>query len=123
MDSEERLRWVIHKGKKFLYIDYSGLSAADMVIQVEKVIKYVNASNETFLKSIVDVNNTSENMQSRKAIMKAAKLLNKESRHWACIGLSPLKRGILNIIVKFTKINAKAFKNDLDAKEWLVSIP
>ena len=52
MDNDDRLRWLNHKGKKILYIDYSELSAIAMVAQVEKVIEFVNKSNESFLKSV-----------------------------------------------------------------------
>ena len=36
------------------------------------------------------------------------------------IGMTPIKMRILNAVIQITSINAKGFKTELEAKEWLV---
>lgn len=113
--------WIEYKEKKILFSDYSGLSSDDMVRQLEEETNIILESVEQkilYLASFDDIEFSPE-------FIKKGNELGKNTREKihksAFIGISGKKSFSLHSFNKITGINAKAFKNEIDAKEYLIN--
>ncbi len=117
----ERIRWLNHKGVKILLNDYNGLEGENLLKQIDISVLYINQTKKDDLLLLIDILNIEVSKESQLKFAEAGKQIKKQCKKIAVIGLTPVKRNIVNIINKITGLGAVGMKTEIMAKNWLVS--
>lgn len=117
----ERIRWINHKGIKILINDYNGLQGNGLLKQIELCVLYIKQAKKNDILLLIDVLNTEVSKESQLKFAEAAKQIKEHCTKVAIIGLTPVKRTIVNVINKVTGLGAVGMKSDIIAKNWLVT--
>ncbi|MBN1799738.1 MAG: hypothetical protein JW822_14270 [Spirochaetales bacterium] len=116
---EQRIYWLKYGEKKILYCDYSN-------IDTQEILKLFTKSNNVVLNSkekILMLTDFSDVKIDKVIIQRLkdaeARAVAKKVGKTAVLGISGIKRQILNFYNATTGSNAKAFSNRKDALRWL----
>jgi hypothetical protein len=116
---EQRVYWVKYGEKRILYCDYSGLATQEILESFNKSNDIVLASTEKVL-LLTDFSNVKIDKVIIQRLKDAeARAVAKNVGKTAVLGISGIKRQILNFYNATTGSNAKAFANKKDALLWL----
>lgn len=112
--------WIEYQGKKILYADHRGLKNEDALLaNVDLQAQYVRASSEKVL-MLADFRNTyigSKFLERAKSY--GTRHESKLAKH-AMIGITGIKRILLNAYILFTGDPVKTFDDEESAKKYLV---
>ncbi len=120
---ENRIRTEIYKGKKIIFLDYTGVShhIENMFMKVlDEAREYILSEGNDLL-ILVDVRNsyaTSNMVQKMKEDGKVERPFIKKE---AVVGITGMKEVLLKGINLFAKLDIKPFKTIEEAKDWLVT--
>jgi hypothetical protein len=120
----ERIKFMAYKGHKILVIDHSGLDENEIIENIKKgsrfLMDYKSAENQILLitdfrntygtNKVMDALKTPEAMEGMKKVKKTA-----------VIGITGVKKILLNAYNRFTSKNVYAFNTMEEAQEYLVS--
>ena len=115
------VRWVEHQGKKILYADYRGLKPDQIdALARETDDKLVaSALKVLFLANIEGTVVTTETMLNVKR--SAGSILRDKVEKIAVVGVTGVKKVFFDAFVRaLGKDNARSFKSEREALEWLV---
>ncbi|MBN1412214.1 MAG: hypothetical protein JW969_15320 [Spirochaetales bacterium] len=117
---DQRIHWLKCGDKKILVSDYSGLTT-------EELMEYFSKSNEVVLQSkekvllLTDFSNTKIDKVIIQRLKDAeAKKVAMNVRRTAVLGITGIKRQILNFYNAATGSNARAFSTRKEAIYWLL---
>lgn len=114
-----KIKWINHKGKRILHIDYSGLTDQEMLKQLDYGSGLMLKEKEPFLY----YGNFSETTISTEFMQKAnewGKQTNKVTQKMAVVGLTSGVRSILlNTYNMMTGSKMKVFKTEQEALDYL----
>ena len=119
----KRTSWISHKGKKIIYVDYTGLSSNNE----DEFIAALDEAKEFILKAgsnllvLVDVSNSFGNSSIVKRMKKDGEIEKEFIKKEAVVGISGFKEMLLKGVKLFTKIDINPFKTVDSAKDWLVN--
>ena len=116
-----RIRWITYKGKKILVNDYHGMEGKNLLDQIDICVLYIVKSKEKEISLLVNLEHVEVSTASQLKFAEAARHIKEYCKKTAVIGLTPIKRKILNAINAITGLGAKGFKTDIEAKNWLIS--
>jgi hypothetical protein len=117
----ERIKFIEHKGKKILHLDFTQ-ARADEVIQIIREAKGVIAAQpEKSILTLTDVTNIKFNSAAADAMKEFASHNKPYVSAAAVVGVTGLKQVIYNAVVRFTGRNLVAFDSHGQAKDWLVT--
>ena len=116
-----RIRWITHKGKKILVNDYHGMEGKNLLAQIDTCVLYIKKSKQKDIFLLVNVEHVEVSTASQLKFAEAAKHIKTYCKKTAVIGLTPIKRKIVNAINAITGLGAKGFQTDIEAKNWLIS--
>ena len=119
----KRVRFVDHKGRKILYVDYSNLKKSEEILPVIGQLENVVKTTTKKLLFLTDATDGSANKESLNALKKVAKLCkDRDIVEKECIiGITGLKKVLLKAVNTFAKSNV-IMKNSMEeAKDWLVA--
>ncbi len=113
--------WKEHKGQKILYVDYQGLSEDEGI----KTLESQAALMKTLAEKVLVLANYEDTSATAK-FMERLKTLGRETiepmtKKGALIGITGVKKILLNTYNLFTGGNLKAFQNEADALDYLIS--
>jgi len=116
----ERIKKMIYKGNEILYIDYNGLKEEEMISLMNRHKYLVLQENKSclFLADYTNARTTPGYIKEADSFIKATKNLVKRG---AFIGVDPMKRIILNSVIRLYKVNYKAFDSKEKALDALVA--
>ena len=116
------IKWIEHKGKKILYIDYSNLITSDEIIGViEDVNDYVINLGENEILMLVDVRNSRANEKIVvDALKNSARVVKPYTKKVTVVGVSFTQEYILTLVNIFSNLGIKPLNTIDDAKDWLV---
>lgn len=115
------ISWITHQGKRILYVDYSDCRSTDDMLSVLKELEETaNSLNER----VLSLSNY-EGQYGSNEFMKEAKRVGKESvaakrEKAAAIGISGLKKILLNAYNAVSKESVKPFDTKEEALNYLV---
>jgi DNA polymerase elongation subunit (family B) len=123
----ERVRWVEHKGKQILYIDYTNLRASipeqktQAMETIKKVKEIADGLNSKTL-FLSDVTNSIPDQQILDELKKLAAYTNaKQIVEKECVvGVSSIQKVLMNIINFVSRAKLTMFDKPEEAKDWLV---
>ena len=117
----ERVRFIQHKGKEILLLDFSECKPEESYQVIEKAKALISTRPQQSLLTLTDVTNIrfdnilAERMKEftahNKPFVKAA----------AVVGVTGLKKILFEAVMIFSKRKLHAFETHDQAKEWLVS--
>ncbi len=116
----ERVRFIEHKGKKILYIDFSNCSEEESLDVIEQGKKEVKSQPENSLLTLTNVNKTKYNSKVVGAFREFTKGNKPYVRAAAIIGLSKIKKMIFKAVKEFSQRPLQEFSDEEKAKDWLV---
>lgn len=119
----ERVRWIEVKGKKIIYIDYTGLKELEEMFAVlDECVKIVKTlpGNYLSLTNFTDSVASSEFMDRLKKEGKS--VFEQKTGKGASVGITGLKLILFQAYLRFTgSKNRKLFNTEREAIDWLVS--
>jgi len=117
-----RIRWVEHKEKPILYIDYSHFLDTDETIKaILEVNDFVKKLGKYELLMLVDVR---KSYADEKIVVEALKnnalIIKPYVKKAAVVGVTKTQEVILTVVNMFSSLRIKPFDNIDDAKDWLI---
>lgn len=120
----ERGSFIVHNDKEIYFIDYTNLKQEEEFLEAIKSTnafrEKVKASGKKDLLMLVDVTNSYVYGQVFSEIKRSAKLTQDITRRTAVVGVTGVKKTLLDMMNAFTTLNVKPFDNIEEAKNWLV---
>ena len=117
---QEHTEWIRHKGKELLYCDFRGLSDEDLIILIRQVDDLITNSGKKDILKINDVRGLFATPSVLPEIKRSSKLLKPYLKKSAYVGITGVKKILLEAINRVSSIGAKPFAELEDAKDWLV---
>ncbi len=114
------VQWIDYKGHKILYADYRGL------VSEEKMLENLKAEEEfyrTITTKVLSLNDYRDTYVSNNFINKVTELgkINKDKNlRSAILGISGMKKLLLNTFSMVSGMPVRSFDSETDAKEYLV---
>ena len=119
-EAKTRMKWITYKGKEILIDDYSNIMPEQFPPLIKKITSLTFKSGKKDILLVVDVTGAYANKEAVSAFNESGKKSKVLLKKTAVIGITGVKKIFLNIVNKFTELNAKAFSTTEEAKEWLV---
>lgn len=117
----ERVRFITHKDRKILHIDFSGCSSEEMMTYMREAQRIISSQPEGSVLTLTDVTNARYNRKVSAALKEFANANKPFVKAAAVIGVTGMKEVILNAIILFTRRNFSLFDRIDEAKEWLTT--
>ncbi|MBN1800881.1 MAG: hypothetical protein JW891_05200 [Candidatus Lokiarchaeota archaeon] len=119
-EAKSRMKWITHKGKEILIDDYRNLQGDVFPSMINAIVSLTLKTGKKDLLVIVDVRDSFANKETVNAFNNAGKASKEILRKTAVLGITGVKKILLNVVNKFSKVGAKPFDTMEEAKEWLV---
>ena len=118
---EERVKWINYKEKEILYDDYTNLQGDEFVEAIKVISNHLMNSGKKDILLLIDINNSYTNKTVVNAFTEAGKRVRPIVKKTAVLGITGVKKVLLNVVNKLSSIDANPFSTEEDAKDWLVS--
>jgi hypothetical protein len=121
-ETNDRIRWIEHKEKQILYIDYSNFLNTDETIKtILQVNDFIKKLGKYELLLFVDVRKSNAD---EKIIVEALKnnalIIKPYIKKAAVIGVTTMQQIILTVVNVFSGLGIKPFNTIDEAKDWLI---
>ena len=120
-EAESRMKWITYKGKDILYEDYTNLTGNQIAQLVPAITKITLDKEYKDILLLLDFSNSFANKEATNAFGESGKISKDSLKKTAVLGITGVKKVLLNFVNKVSKVDAKPFKSDEEAKEWLIS--
>ncbi len=120
-EAKPRLKWIIYKEKEILIQDYTGLQGDDIARIMPAMTDQIIKSCKKEILNIVDIRDSFGNKAAVNAFIKYSKIIRPLLNKTAALGVTGVKKVLLNTINKVSRVGVKTFNSDQEAKEWLIS--
>ena len=118
---EKRVKWIEYEGKEILCDDYTNLQGEELVETIEVLTNHLIDSGKKEILLLIDLNNSYTNKEVVNAFTEAGKRVRPVVKRTAVLGITGVKKVLLNVVNKLSSIDANPFSTEEDAKKWLVS--
>ena len=118
---EERFKWIEYKGVEILLNDYSNLTGENFIETLNTLTEHFIAQEKKDILLLLDVRNSYSNKEIIEALNKSSKRIKPFVKKSAVIGVTGVKKILLNVINKVSSLGANPFTSEEEAKDWLVS--
>jgi hypothetical protein len=119
--AKARMSWIDYKGKEILYDDYSGLTGDEMAKLIPVITHLTFESGKKDILLIVDVSNGYANKAAVSQFGESGNISKHLLTKTAVLGITGVKKILLNVVNTITSLNAKPFSSAEEAKEYLIS--
>jgi hypothetical protein len=119
--AREKIKFIHHKGKQILYIDFSNCSPQEMLSHMQQAQRLISTQPKNSVFTLTDVTNAHYDRKVSAALKEYTNANKPFVKAAAVVGISGLKEVILNAIIFFTRRSFSLFENLEDAKEWLAA--
>jgi len=117
---EKRHVWINYKEMEILYTDYKNLQGEQFVKTIEVLTENLLDMGKKEVLLLLDLQGSYANKEVVNAYIAAAKKVNPIVKKTAVLGITGVKKVLLNVVNKFSDVGAKPFTNEEEAKEWLI---
>ena len=117
----ERVRFITHKDRKILYIDFSGCNPEELMTHMREAQRIISSQPEGSVLTLTDVTDARYNRQVSAALKEYTNSNKPFVKAAAVVGVTGMKEVILNAIILFTRRNFSLFDRIDEAKEWLTT--
>lgn len=119
-EAKARMKWITYKGKEILIDDYSNLFPEQFAPLVKNIVELTFKSGKKDILLIVDVSNSYTNKDAVNAFVEAGKVSRPLLQKTAVVGITGVKKILLNFVNKLSGVNTKTVSTIEEAKEWLI---
>ncbi len=119
--AKARMTWEDYKGKEILIDDYSGLRATEMAELIPAITHLTFETGKKDILLIVDVSNAFANKEAVAQFGESGNISKHLLTKTAVLGISGVKKILLNVVNRLTSLDAKPFDSAEEAKEYLIS--
>ena len=116
----DRIRWIEHKGKSILFLDYSDLHGDEYIKTIKETEDFIINLGNYDLLVLNDITNSYADKFSYEAGKETAEKIKPYVRKDAIVGLTTVKETLLKVIGMFSDLVIKPFDTIEEAKDWLV---
>ena len=120
-DAKSRMKWIPHKGKEILYEDYTNLTGEQIARLVPAITKITEDNDYKDILLLIDLSNSFANKDATNAFGESGKISKGRLKKTAVLGITGVKKVLLNFVNRVSKVDAKPFSSEEEAKEWLIS--
>ena len=120
-EAESRMKWLTHKGKDILYEDYTNLTGEQIARLVPAITKITEEKDYKDILLLLDFTNSFANKEATNAFGESGKVSKDRLKKTAVLGITGVKKVLLNFVNRVAKVDAKPFSSEEEAKEWLIS--
>ena len=117
----ERVRFIDHRGKKILHLDFSHIKADQVLPIIDKAKLTIGGQPPRSVFTLTDVTETGFNTQVSDAMKEFVAHNKPFVAASAVVGVTGLKQIIFNAVMKFSGRQLHAFDSLDQAKDWLAS--
>ena len=118
----ERVKWIEHKGKKIIHLDYTNLNSRDkesFYLVLDEANEFImSAGNDLLI--LVDIRDSFGDSEISKRMKVDGKMEKPYIHKEAVVGITGVKKVLLKGINLFTNIGITPFETIEEAKDWLV---
>jgi hypothetical protein len=112
--------WKEYKGQKILYVDYRGLSEADGIKNLEAQAELMHTLQDpVFVLANYEGTFATSKFMNRLQIL-GKEVIERKTKKGALVGITGIKKVLLNAYNAFTGGNLKSFSNEESALDYLV---
>jgi len=112
--------WITHKGKRILYIKYSGLSASEQLDQIRQATQILVETKSNDNLTLTDVVGTHVNQDFIDLAKEQGKISRPYTKKAAIIGIEGVRKILLRAVNRVSGNVREPFPTMEEAKEWLV---
>lgn len=116
----ERIRFITHKGKQILLVDFSNCSAGEVEKVARAVPEYVTVQPRGSVLLLTDFTKASFDVEAIRAIKESAVFNKPYIRKSAWIGAENLPRDFEQNLKEYSRREFPVFKNREEALTWLI---
>jgi hypothetical protein len=120
-EAKARMKWINYKGHEILLDDYTNVMPEQFAPLVQRITDLTFQSGKKDILLIVDVRGAFANKESVNAFSESGKKSKDLIKKTAVLGITGVKKIFLNIVNKFTGLNAKPLNTMEEAKEYLIN--
>ena len=118
----ERTRFIEHKGKRILLLDYSGIRDPEEALrEVRHSMSVVARQPQGSLRVMTVVRDARYNAAVLQTMKELATHNAPYVKHSALVGMSGLHRIAYQAVILFSKRSIKTFDQEAEALDWLVA--
>ena len=114
------IEWLDHKGKKILYIKYTGLSPSEKLDQIDKAVKILSETHKTDNLTLTDMSETFVDEEFLNKSKEQGKISKNYTKKAAIVGIEGIKKLLLKTVNAFSGNPREPFNTIEEAKEWLI---
>ena len=118
---EHRIKFIEHKGRRILHLDFTQARADEVIQIIGKAKGVIAAQPAGSIRTLTDVTDIKFNTAATEAMKEFASHNKPYVTAAAVVGVTGLKKIIYNAVVKFSGRNLVAFDSHGQAKDWLVA--
>ena len=119
-EAESRMKWISHKGKDILYEDYTNLTGKQIARLVPAITKITEEKDYKDILLLLDLSNSFANKEATNAFGESGKISKDRLKKTAVLGITGVKKVLLNFVTKVSNVDAKPFSTEEEAKDYLV---
>ena len=117
----EKIKFLNHKGKQILHIDFSNCSPQEMLTHIQQAQRIISTQPKDSVFTLTDVTNAHYDRKVSAALKEYTNANKPFVKAAAVVGVTGLKEVILNAIIFFTRRSFSLFDSIEEAKEWLAA--
>ncbi|MFX1568530.1 MAG: hypothetical protein ACFFCV_09195 [Promethearchaeota archaeon] len=123
LDAEAKKRkiWFDYQGHEILLDDYTNVFPDQFASLIERMTELTFESGKKDILLIVNVTGAYANKEAVNAFAESGKKSRPLLKKTAVVGITGVKKILLNVINKFSGVSAKAVSSMEEAKKWLIS--
>lgn len=120
----QRVRFVEHRGQRILFIDFSGLQAADDILREMAVARdIIRSQAPSSMRVLTDVKGARYTPPVMDAMKEFTAGNKPYVRHSAVSGMERVHRVLYRAVLLFSRRSIEIFETLDEAKDWLVKQP
>jgi hypothetical protein len=115
-------QWITHRGKQIMHSDYTNfeMDLHGLQAEVNAVDDMICREPDNSVLLLVDVSNTTTTVEVVELFKKSSARTTNHLHKVAVVGLSGIRRMLLDVISRFSGQQMTIFDNVEAAKDWLV---
>jgi len=121
-ETNNRIRWIEHKEKQILYIDYSNFLNTDETIKtILEVNDFIKRLGKYELLLLVDVRKSNADEKIIvEALKNSALIIKPYIKKAAVVGVTTMQQIILTVVNVFSGLGIKPIDTIDEAKDWII---
>ena len=120
-EAKRRTKWLTYKEKQIFFQDYTNLEGNEIARLIPAFTQLELDIVKEGSIQLLDFSSSFANKDALNTLGEAAKMTKHLYKKTAVLGITGLKKILLNALNRITSIGAKAFASEDEAKEWLIS--